>query len=97
MSAHAVHVHLPANCLGQIAQTTKKKNRSNGVTTLVKKSLKYEISATCTDQAGRMLLIEIKLHDKVFVIGNVYALTKNKPIFFDVFFNFSLYIFQSMT
>ena len=54
---------------------------------LVKKSLKYERPATYIDQAGRILLIEIKFNDKVFVIGMVYAPTKDDPTFFDTFFS----------
>ena len=52
-----------------------------------RKSLKYERTATYIDQAGRILLIEIKFNDKVFVIGNVYAPTKDEPTFFDAFFS----------
>ena len=62
-------------------------NHSNGVAILVKKSLKYEKTATYIDQAGRILLIEIKFNDKVFVIGNVYAPTKDNPTFFNPFFS----------
>ena len=62
-------------------------NHSNGVAILVKKSLKYEKTATYIDQAGRILLIEIKFNDKVFVIGNVYAPTKDNPIFFNPIFS----------
>ena len=61
-------------------------NHSNGVAKLVKKSLKYERTATYIDQVGRILLIEIEFNDNVFVIGNVYAPTKDEPTFFDAFF-----------
>ena len=61
-------------------------NHCNGVAILVKKSLKYEQTATYIDQTGRILLIEIKLNDKVFVIGNVYAPTKDEPTFLTPFF-----------
>ena len=54
---------------------------------LVKKFLKYKKIATYIDQAGRILLIEIKFNDKVFVISNVYAPAKDEPIFFDAFFS----------
>ena len=54
---------------------------------LVKRFLKYKRTATCIDQAGRTLLIEIKFNDKVFVIGNVFAPTKDEPTFFDAFFS----------
>ena len=62
-------------------------NHCNGVAILVKKSLKYEQTATYVDQTGRILLIEIKFNDKVFVIGNVYASTKDEPTFFDALFS----------
>ena len=61
-------------------------NHCNGVAIIVKKSLKYEQTATYIDQTGRILLIEIKFNDKVFVIGNVYAPT-NEPTFFDALFS----------
>ena len=35
---------------------------------------------------GDILLIKIKFNDKVFVIGNVHAPTKDEPTFFDAFF-----------
>ena len=54
---------------------------------LAKKSLAYERTATYIDQAGRILLIEIKFNDKVFVIGTVYAPTKDEPTFLDAFFS----------
>ena len=54
---------------------------------LVKKSLKYERTATYIDQAGRILLTKIKFNNKAFVIGNVYAPTKQKLTFFDAFFS----------
>ena len=62
-------------------------NHCNGVAILVKKSLKYEQTATYVDQTGRILLIEIKFNDKVFVIGNVYAPTNDEPTFFDALFS----------
>ena len=34
-----------------------------------------------------MLRIEIRFNDKVFVIGNVYAPTKDESTFFDAFFS----------
>ena len=63
------------------------KNFSNDGAILVKKYQKYERTATYINQAGRILLIEIKLNDKVFVIGKVYAPTKDEPTFFDPFFS----------
>ena len=56
---------------------------------LVKKSLKYDktITGHYIDKAGRILLIEIKSNNKNFVIGNVYAPTKDEPAFFTLFFN----------
>ena len=60
-----------------------------------RKSLKYERTATYIDQAGRILLIEIKFNDKVFVIGNVYAPTKDEPTFFDAFFFNSCKFFKT--
>ena len=54
---------------------------------LAKKSLTYERTATYIDQAGRILLIEIKFNDKVFVIGTVYAPTKDELTFLDAFFS----------
>ena len=56
--------------------------------TLVQKSLEFfERTAAYIDQAGRILLIEIKLNHDVFVIANVYTATKDEPVFFDAFFN----------
>ena len=62
-------------------------NHSSGVAILVKKSLKFERTATYIDQAGRILFIEIKFNDKVFVIGNVYAPTKMNQLFLTFFFS----------
>ena len=62
-------------------------NCSNFVAILDKNLLKYERPATYIDQAGRIMLIEIKFNDKVFVIGNVYAPTKDEPTFFDAIYS----------
>ena len=61
-------------------------NNQSSAAILVKKSLKYERTATYIDKAGRIALIEIKLNGKVFVIGNISAPTKDKPTFFEAFF-----------
>ena len=60
---------------------------SNIVAILVKKFPKFETIATYIDQAGTILLIDIKLNDKAFVIGNIYVLKKDKHTFFDAFFS----------
>ena len=70
-------------------------NYSNDVAILAKKFLKHKRTATYIDQAGRILLVEIKLN-KIFVISIVYAPKKDKPTFFDAFFQ-QLQIFQNMT
>ena len=54
-------------------------NHGNGMVILVKKSLKYKRITTYIDQAGRILLIEIS--NKVFVIGDVHAHTKDIQLF----------------
>ena len=61
-----------------------------GAVILVKKSLKCVRTAAYLDQAGSLLFIEIKLDDKVFVIGNVYAPTKVESTFFGAFFQHDL-------
>ena len=70
-------------------------NHSNGVAILAKKYLKCKRKATYIDQAGRILLIEIKFNEKVFAIGNVYAPTKHEPTFFDAFFFNSCKFFKT--
>ena len=60
---------------------------SKGVAVLFKHSLTFQIISLNIDPAGRFLLIELKINDKVLVIGNIYAPTKEEPEFFDSLFS----------
>ena len=55
---------------------------SRGVAILINPRLSCEISKTFVDQAGRIVLIEIKVDSFVFSIGSLYAPNQDSPRFF---------------
>ena len=62
-------------------------NNSKGVAILIKQSLKIDFGNINIDPTGRYCFAEIKINDKSFVIGSIYAPTKDKPAFFDSLFS----------
>ena len=62
-------------------------NNSEGVAILIKQSLKIDFGNLNIDPTGRYCFAEIKINDKSFVIGSIYAPTKDEPAFFDSLFS----------
>ena len=63
------------------------KNNSGGVAILFKYSLKFEIGAINVNFEGGFMLVEVKISNKTFVRGSVYAPVIDEPKFFDSLFS----------
>ena len=61
-------------------------NNSNGVAILIKQSLKIDFGNVNIDPTGIYCFAEIKINDKTFVIGSIYAPIKDEPVFLILFF-----------
>ena len=62
-------------------------SRSNGVAILFHHKFKFELCSEHSDSHGRFLLTEIKVKENSFLLANVYAPTKDEPVFFDGLFS----------
>ena len=62
-------------------------SRSNGVAILFHHKFKFELCSEHSDSPGRFLPTEIKVKENSFLLANVYAPTKDEPVFFDGLFS----------
>ena len=56
---------------------------ARGVAILIKKTLNHKIVATRKDKEGRILILEICINEKKYIIANIYAPNKDTPEFFE--------------
>ena len=63
------------------------KNNSRGVAILFKYSLNFELGTIKIDSNGRFILVDVKIINTTFVMGNVYAPVNDEPKFFDSLFS----------
>ena len=61
-------------------------SKSRGAAIVFKPDLNVEIVRETNSEIGRYVILDIKIHDKVFTIANVYAPNDDAPGFFTEFF-----------
>ena len=52
-------------------------SNSTGVATLISSNLEFEVLKSESDTDGRYVIIDVKINDKIYTIGNMYAPTRN--------------------